>query len=274
MTSWSTCRAISRRWIQRACAWSSRRWPTRTSISAPWWCRSAMRSRRQRCPSSRPPARSTPARPSPRRSISPVRRFRGAWARAGIMSGSMPTPSGARPLCRAAAKPAGAARKSGTIAGAGEWNADRLRTDGTRPVRGRHRRGPGTRPRDAEPAHDGHHDDRLPGRARRLLRPGLPQRLSGDEDPALPVVRGRDRRGARGHRHAGDAAVREQPGRPGIRHPLICCRIPACSSSASSSSASSTVCWRSRAPRSPTSSAPTRTPWRSGRCGASWPTCG
>ena len=25
--SWSTCKAISRRWIRRACGWSSRRWP-------------------------------------------------------------------------------------------------------------------------------------------------------------------------------------------------------------------------------------------------------
>ena len=56
------------------------------------------------------------------------------------------SPRGAGPLCLAAAKPAGTARKSGTIAGAGEWNADRLRAHGTRPVRGRYRRGPGTRP--------------------------------------------------------------------------------------------------------------------------------
>ena len=45
-------------WTPRACASSSPRWPIRMSISAPWWCRSAMRSRRPPSPSSKPPARS------------------------------------------------------------------------------------------------------------------------------------------------------------------------------------------------------------------------
>ncbi len=45
----------------------------------------------------------------------------------------------ARPLCFVAAKSAGAARESGAIAGAGEWDANRLRAHGTWSVRGRHR---------------------------------------------------------------------------------------------------------------------------------------
>ena len=62
-----------------------------------------------------------------------------------------------------------------------------------------------------------HH--RLPGRARRLLRPRLPHRPPRPGDAALRLLRGRLRRRARGPRRAGDDPDRELGRRPRRRHP-------------------------------------------------------
>ena len=108
-------------------------------------------------------------RRSRRRCISPASRSRGAmgprWHHVGIYA-----TAGRRWPVIVSLPPgsAGTARATGTTAGAGGRDANRLRAHGARPVRGRYAGGPGTgAPRLLAPkadAHDRH--DRIPGRAR------------------------------------------------------------------------------------------------------------
>ena len=220
-TWWSTCRAISRPCDPAGCALVIRRWPTRRGHrhaggADPRRGRgrdAVLRQGRLRLRARRdgragavflPPAHSVGRRAA----LAPCRHL-------------CLSPGGAGPLRRAAAKPAGAAREAWSSCG-------RWRTGCGSPARAwsTARSGSIRRRTWSAPApgwHRGRHEHerghRLPGHPGRLFRPGLPHRLSGDDDPALPVLRGGDRGGAGGTRRSGHAAVREQPGRPGVRHP-------------------------------------------------------
>ena len=150
--------------------------------------------------------------------------------------------------------------KPRAVARARGGNADRLRARRASPVRGRHAapisNAPAQSwpeaPRSDDPTRD-HPHDLVPGPPRRLLGPRLPHRLSRPGrtlpcdtfEEAIDAVRDGDAR-------ARNAALREQPRRPGAGHPPTAAAERALHRRRGISSASSTACSRRKARRSAT----------------------